>query len=157
MRAAAAWLSVKQTGGSPPGGLPASRKRKSSGQTRTQAMTQCSMTFCRVGTSLLSVATSSRGAGLAGVWPTPDTVAVAFAVGACHQLRPLAGASEVPGLIAFAMIRRRGCHDLGRVPGHQHVAARAGGHPLHAHIAQVPAVVVHGSRSLSAGGAGGFR
>src|SRR5262245_59614717 len=152
MRAAAAGLSVRQIGGSPPARLPVSRKRKSSGQTRTQAMTQCSMTCCRARTSLLSVTTSSRGARLAGVWSASDTVAVTFAIGARHQVRPLAGASEVPGLIAFAMIRRRGCHDLGRVSGHQHVAARAGRHPLHAHIAQVPALVVHGSRSLSSGG-----
>src|SRR4030095_8283274 len=72
--------------------------------------------------------------------------AMTVTVGARQQGRPLAVATEIPRFEALAVIRPRGRHHLGRVAGHEHVAAHARRGALHRHIRNVlqDLIVVHG-------------
>src|SRR4029453_16971935 len=77
--------------------------------------------------------------------------AMTVTVGARQQGRPLAVATEIPRFEALAVIRPRGRDHLGRIAGHEHVAAHARRGALHRHIRDVlqNLIVVHGSYHLS--------
>src|SRR5688572_24288169 len=60
-----------------------------------------------------------------------DLVAVAVAVTAGEERRPLAEPAEVPCLVALAVIRAGGRHHLWGVAGHEHVTAAARRRALH--------------------------
>src|SRR5262249_40038696 len=87
--------------------------------------------------------TPARSRGLADLDRLADLEAMAIAVGARHQGRPLAVAAEVPSLEALAVIRPRRGGNLRRKPRDQHVTAPTRGRALHRDVAEV--LLVHGS------------